>query len=275
MDRERAETPRTGGRRSALPAADGDEMALENDSKALSRQRYGKYAQRYVTSKTLEIGRPDSGWEALDVATGGGHTALKFAPYAARVVATDLTVEMLRAARAHLLAQGATNVWFVAADAEDLPFRTGKLELVTCRIAPHHFPNVPRFVAECARVLKPGGRLLVQDHVLPEDEQAAQYVDAFEKLRDPSHNRAFGEAEWRALFEGAGLTVERVEQVIKRHEFLPWAERQGCTPEVIARLESMLHQAPLLAAEWLQARDVGSPAATFVNHHIIISGRNG
>jgi hypothetical protein len=85
-------------------------------------------------------------------------------------------------------------------------------------------------------VLKAGGLLLVQDHVLPEDEQAARYVDAFERLRDPSHNRAYAQTEWVDMFRTARLKVEHTEQIIKRHAFMPWAERQGCTPETIERL---------------------------------------
>jgi hypothetical protein len=58
-------------------------------------------------------------------------------------------------------------------------------------------------------VLKPGRLPLVQDHALPDDKQAVRYVDRFEKLRDPSHNRAYDEGEWRGMFRDAGLTAVR------------------------------------------------------------------
>jgi SAM-dependent methyltransferase len=261
------------------------------DSKTLSQQRYTQYAQGYVTSKAhakgaelkrlVEIARPQPDWSVLDVATGGGHTALAFAPHVARVVATDLTPKMLEKAEAHITGQGATNVEFKPADAEDLPFEDGTFDLVTCRIAPHHFPDCARFVREGARVLrspepvegKSGGLLLVQDHVLPDDEGAARAVDAFERLRDPSHNRAFDEGEWRGMFEAAGLRVEHTEQVVKRHAFLDWALRQGCTPEAIEQLVEVMQQAPTIAAKWMQPQDWDTPEATFANHHIIIAGR--
>jgi SAM-dependent methyltransferase len=144
---------------------------------------------------------------------------------------------------------------------------------VTCRIAPHHFPDAPQFVNEAARVLKAGGGLLVQDHVLAEDANTAAYADHFEKLRDPSHNRAFNETEWRAMFTEAGLIVEHTEQLTKRHNFLDWAQRQGNSPELIAQLEGLLRDAPPRATAWLEAEAVGQPEASFVNHHIIILGR--
>jgi ubiquinone/menaquinone biosynthesis C-methylase UbiE len=253
------------------------------NSKTLSQERYTQYAQGYVISQAhakgaelarlVEIARPQPDWVVLDVATGGGHTALAFAPHVAWVVATDITPKMLEKAAAYVTSQGATNVAFKPADAEDLLFEDAAFDLVTCRIAPHHFPDCARFVREGARVLKPDGLLLVQDHVLPDDEEAARTVDDFERLRDPSHNRAFDEGEWQGMFEDAGLTVEHTEQIVKRHAFLDWAQRQGCTPEIVEQLIEMIQQAPPIAAEWMQPQDWGMPEATFANHHIIIAGQ--
>lgn len=255
------------------------------DYKTLSREQYTKHAQGYVTSKAhakapelarlVEIAQPQPDWMVLDVATGGGHTALAFAPHVARVVATDLTPKMLETAEAHIAGQGATNVEFRLADAEDLPFDDGAFDLVTCRIAPHHFPDCARFVREGVKVLREGGLLLVQDHVLPDDEEAARAVDDFERLRDPSHNRAFSEGEWRFMFEDAGLDVDHTEQIVKRHAFIPWAERQGCTPETISQLIAMMQHAPTRAKEWMDPQDWTTPEATFANHHILIAGRRG
>ena len=259
-------------------------MPNGRNQKALSQQRYSQFAQGYVSSSShakgadldrlLELARPQADWIVLDVATGGGHTVLKFAPHVAQVIATDLTPRMLEAAANHITGKGMVNVVFELADAEDLPYETARFDLVTCRIAPHHFPDAARFVRESARVLKQGGLLLVQDHVLPTNAAAGRYVDSFEKLRDPSHNRAYNESEWRGMFLEVPLTVEHTEQIIKRHEFSSWAARQDCSPEVVVRLEEMMADAPAAAAEWLRPHDFGSPGATFVNHHIIIAGRS-
>lgn len=255
----------------------------QQDSKSLSEQRYTEFAEGYVKSEThakgadldrlIAIAQPQSDWVVLDVATGGGHTALKFAPHVARVVASDLTPRMLEKAAAFITEQGASNVTFKQADAENLPFDDAMFDLVTCRIAPHHFPDCQKFVTESARVLKSGGLLMVQDHVLPDDEAAAKHVDDFEKLRDPSHNFAFTQAGWVGMFENAGLTVTHTEHLTKQHHFVDWAERQGCTPGTIGKLVQMLEAAPPIAAAWMQADHIGTPEATFVNHHLIIAGR--
>ena len=257
-------------------------METSNDFRALSQERFGAFAQKYVNSKgharggeldrLVAISDPQPDWVILDVATGGGHTALRFAPLVARVVATDITPRMLERAQGFIEGQGIGNVTFEPADAEDLPFGDEAFDLVTCRIAPHHFPQPSGFVREGARVLRKGGMLLVQDHAMPEDPEAARYIDAFERLRDPSHNRGYAESEWVDMFHAAGLTVEHTEQIIKRHEFVPWAERQGCTAEVMEHLVAMVEQAPPGATEWMQPSAFGTPDAAFVNHHIIIAG---
>ncbi len=255
-------------------------MTEIEDPKELSRRRYSRYADGYVTSTThargadlellVEMAAPRPDWRALDVATGGGHTALAFSARVAEVTATDLTPEMLGKAEKHLIGAGANNVAFRVADAENLPFDAEAFDLVTCRIAPHHFPDCQRFLAESARVLEPGGCLALQDHVLPADQDAARYIDAFEKLRDPSHNRAYSESEWRQMFATAGLVVERVEEVTKRHDLAAWATRQGATAEVLAELAERLRDAPAVAAAWMEIEDLGTDRASFVNHHILI-----
>jgi ubiquinone/menaquinone biosynthesis C-methylase UbiE len=255
---------------------------MSDDIKSQAQERFGKFAQGYVDSKThaqggelarlLELAQPQSDWLALDVATGGGHTALAFAPHIRQVVAYDLTPLMLQAAR-KFITQQVENVAFVAGDAENMPFADARFDLITCRIAAHHFPDVFKFAQSCRRVLKPGGTLLIQDIVLPDDEKAARYVDSFEKLRDPSHNRAYAEYEWRGTFLDAGLSVDSTEIILKRHEFLPWAQRQGCTPEVIERLQVMLLRAPQTVLDWMQPEYAGTDYATFCNRHLIIRGR--
>lgn len=259
-------------------------MTDKKDSKSLSQERYTQYAEGYVTSQThakgsdldrlVAIAEAQSDWVMLDVATGGGHTALKFSPYVKHVTATDLTPRMLDKAKVFITEEnGVTNVDFKQADAENLPFDDQEFDFVTCRIAPHHFPNVQRFVSECARVLKSGGVLLVQDHVLPEDEDSARYVDHFETVRDPSHNRAFNQSEWITMFESAGLTVEHTEDYMKVHDFLDWSKRQGNDDATIATLIQLLNDAPTIAKDWMDAKEWGTESATFVNHHLIIRGR--
>lgn len=253
------------------------------DSKSLSRERYTQYGGSYITSLNhargaeldllVEMAQPESYWIMLDVATGGGHTALKFSPYVEQVIATDLTPKMVERAAAFSNSLGVKNVRFEPADAENLPFKDEQFNLVTCRIAAHHFPHPMRFIRESVRVLCRGGLLLVQDQVLPEDNLSARYVDQIERLRDPSHNRAYSQTEWMNMFQSSGLMIERVEGIVKKHILNTWARRQGCSMATIDRLETMINDAPPIAADWLSAQISENKELTFVNHHILICGR--
>lgn len=260
----------------------GSPVSGSDEQKRHSQQRFAAHAQGYVNSSThakgvdldllLAMVAPQPHWHALDVATGGGHTALKLAPHVASVVASDLTPAMLDAA-AGFVGPQAANVRYAASDAERLAFAAGSFDLVTCRIAPHHFPDAFRFVQECARVLKPGGSLVVQDHAAPDDERAARYIDAFERLRDPSHHHAYAVYEWQGMLLDAGLRVERVETLRRTHELLPWAQRQSCPPEVIERLHLLLEQAPAEVRAVMNPQHPGTPAATFDDRHLLILGK--
>jgi SAM-dependent methyltransferase len=253
------------------------------DAKRLSKQRFGERAQRYVQSaahafgadlqRMIDLAQPQPHENVLDIAAGGGHTALAFASYVREVIASDLTQAMLNAAKRDHTAKGISNIRYVLADAEQLTFPDASFDLVTCRIAPHHFPDVYRFAVECYRVLKPGGRLIIMDQTVPEDEPSARYIDAFERLRDPSHHRLYSEIEWRGTFLDAGFAVLSSEIVTKPTSLFDWAKVQDCSPQIIERLQILLTQAPKIVHDWWQSECVGTADAKFRHTYVIIAGK--
>jgi ubiquinone/menaquinone biosynthesis C-methylase UbiE len=157
------------------------------------------------------------------------------------VIASDLTPEMLDHAIPYLEAQGVSAERLVA-DAQDLPLAGDSVDIVTCRIAPHHFPDPAAFVAEVARVLRPGGRFLLVDSTVP-DGPVGDLFNAYETVRDPSHVRSLTVEEWTALLEGAGFRIEAVEPFRKRHEFDDWTARMRVPAEDRERLQAMMRDA--------------------------------
>lgn len=241
-------------------------------TKDLIRDQFGTNASAYLTSPThaqgaslarlVELVRPAADWRVLDIATATGHTALAFAPYVEAVVGLDLTPQMLALAARLASERGVANLSIVVGDVEDLPFDAQTFQAVTCRIAPHHFPDIPLFVHEAVRVLKPGGLLAIVDNIVPgsrlrgkkadRQREAGAYVNAFEKLRDPSHVRCLSLEEWLDILAGAGLVLENQERLDKRLTFETWAARHDLTNQ--QRLRAMLLRAPEAALDFLEPR---------------------
>ncbi len=236
-------------------------MDLANH-KGRVREQFGRAAADYVESPTHAGGDDlaqlvawaEGGPEkvALDVATGGGHTALALAGVYGRVVATDLTEEMLEAAREHARSRGAGNVEFRVADAEALPFDDESFDAVSCRIAPHHFDDVPRFVAEAARVLRPGGLFLLEDNSAPEDPELARFLNLVERVRDATHNRSLPASEWCRVIGEAGLEVEEERLFPKTHGLEQWLSRSHASAEARRRVERLFLEATPRAREALR-----------------------
>jgi SAM-dependent methyltransferase len=256
---------------------------VDMDAKHVAQERFGKYAASY-TAPWHNAAGPDLEliarlvgdhplWVALDIATGGGHTALAVAPHVARVVATDITAPMLGAAREFVLSRGAGNIDFALADAEDLPFPACSFDLVTCRIAAHHFPDPARFVLEVLRVLQPGGLFILQDQVTPEEAGTAEWVTRFENRRDPSHQRALSPSEWLALLGASGLSVETDDHFEKRLDLVKWVADQQGTESDLAELRAWLRQAPPAVQDWMHPTDVDTDQAGFSIHHRVFSAR--
>jgi SAM-dependent methyltransferase len=169
------------------------------------------------------------------------------------VIASDITGEMLEEARKLAAAKGFANMEVAAADAEALPFEDQRFDLVTCRIAAHHFPDVPRFVREVKRVLKAGGTFALVDNIAPDALSTPGFSDAelrtaaltynvFEKVRDPSHGRCLGLTEWGGIIGAAGFEPKHSERLPKDMEFAPWVERMAVDAAKVARLRAMLEE---------------------------------
>lgn len=265
-------------------------------SKTLVQQQFGQHAAAYVTSavhakgaslaRVVELVDPKAGWRALDVATGAGHMALAFAPHVDRMIASDITPEMLAETAKLAASKGYANVETAAADAEALPFADASFDLVSCRIAPHHFANVPRFIAEAGRVLRPGGTFALVDNIAPDpdttpgfsaDELAAADLvyNLFEKIRDPSHGRALTAAAWRGLMAGSGLTTAHQEIMAKTMPFRPWVEQQSVTPERIAHLERIVAGASPCLAAFLLPAPLPDGDFTFTLRELVLIARKG
>jgi SAM-dependent methyltransferase len=166
----------------------------------------------------VEWCEPGHDVKVLDVATGGGHVARRLRAEGCTVVTADPAPGM----QADVLAP-----------ADHLPFEDGSFDVVTCRIAAHHFPDIRAAVQEMARVSN--RLLLIEDNVF-----RGEHVEEAERLRDPTHVRCYSEDEWKEVITDAGFEVEQVERFDRRQSVDAWLARVDTPPDVAARIRQLL-----------------------------------
>lgn len=167
---------------------------------------------------------PLSGDEhVLDAGCGAGAFAFAVAPLVRDVVGVDQDAALLAAARERAPA----NCSFVEGDVAALPFGYGAFDVVGCLRVLHHTPRPSLVVSELARVVRPGGRLLVVDQLGDVDPLRSLALDRFEKERDPSHARLLPDADIRAFLEANDLVVVHDEVVRETREIEGYLDAAG------------------------------------------------
>jgi SAM-dependent methyltransferase len=166
----------------------------------------------------VEWCEPAEGVSVLDVATGGGHVARRLRERGANLVTVDPAPGMQAD---------------VIAPAEHLPFADGSFDAVACRLAAHHFSDVLASVKEMARVAK--HRVVICDNTFV--SEASEEAD---RLRDPSHVRNYGVAEWESFFELAGLAVAEQRFMERPLEIEQWLARAQTPAADAARVKELL-----------------------------------
>jgi ubiquinone/menaquinone biosynthesis C-methylase UbiE len=230
---------------------------VTEELKKLVQQQFAKNAESYATSashgrgaslgRAVELARPHATDRALDVATAAGHTAMALAPHVRSVVGLDLTLAMFVPAARLARERGLANIAWLAGDVERMPVASGSFEIVVCRISLHHWPDAARGIQEMARVARSGGRVVLVDNVVPDDAHLAEFVNHYERVRDPSHHRCYSLNQLQTMFVAAGLRIESTEQSDKAIGFDDWVKRMQVPIPLIADLRLML-QTPEAAA---------------------------
>ncbi|MGI9482130.1 MAG: ArsR/SmtB family transcription factor [Hyphomicrobiales bacterium] len=205
----------------------GDDEVLRDDLKRLEKVRkarnekaalhfdaiagdWDRIRSLHVSEKIVEKAMADAvGSDKIemlvDAGTGTGRVLEMFAPLAQSAIGIDASHEMLSIARARLEQSGLKHAQVRQGDIYNLPFSTGTADLVTIHQVLHFLDDPAASLAEAARVLKPGGRMLIVDFAPHE----------LEFLREEQAHRRLG------------ITLEQMER---------WAERAGLS---ISAYESM------------------------------------
>jgi SAM-dependent methyltransferase len=218
----------------------------------------------------LNLVDPNKNDLVLDVATGTGNTALAFAPFVATVTGVEISPMMLEQAKTRVAREQILNAEFLEGDAEHLPFADSSFTIVTSRHAPHHFHDVPKFLSEVVRVLKPRGRFVMSDQIVIHSEDQA-WVNEFQRTRDPSHFMQRLLAQWQDLFHKAGLIWIKDQLVPYKLEFDWWVQMGACDSEQIKTLERMAFEVDQSRRHRLNLKyDAGGRILSFLEPMLVV-----
>ena len=225
---------------------------VRSSNEAVQAQ-FSRQAQKYEASPVHAEGE-DLKWivevaslmgteRVLDVGTGTGHTAMALSRSARTVIGADLTERMVESAAFLAEERGLVNVQFIVSDVVRMPFPSAHFDLVTCRLAAHHFVEPDGAVAEMARVLKPGGRVILVDHIAPENRMLDQFINRLDWLRDESHVREWTIPEWLDRLRRAGIDAQAVRRWNLPLDFNWWIQQSSPTEERREEIVQMLKSA--------------------------------
>ena len=163
-----------------------------------------------------------------DLGAGEGSSALLLAQRAARVIAVDSSAKMIEVGRELSLRHGVKNIDYRLGDLEEVPIGSGEVDLVFFSQSLHHALHPERALAEAARILVPGGRIVILDLIRHRFEEARElYADEW---------LGFSEAEMESMLERAGFAKIETTVVDKEPEtpqfqtLLAVAEKRPVSP---------------------------------------------
>jgi ubiquinone/menaquinone biosynthesis C-methylase UbiE len=246
----------------------------ESDAKKIFGKRASFYAASgchrdpEVLARVVKLSSPEPGFSALDIATGTGHTALALAPHVGFLVGIDVTPEMLGEARRAIPDPLNARIEFALADTHRLPFRDLSFHLLTCRRAAHHFTDILGAMREWKRVVRPGGRIVVDDRSVPDDDVIDECMNELDRYHDPSHVRQYRRGEWRDMLETVGFRIESIELYTKHR---PLSSLTDHVPrERVTRIVQMIEDLDAAQREAMQMMEIDGEVH-FNHWYIMIS----
>ncbi len=213
---------------------------------------------------------------ALDVATGAGHTGLFLAGAGWDVTLADISPAMLKRTAATARERG-LRVETREHTAELFPYADSVFELVTCRVAAHHFSDPAAFVHETARVLKPGGAFLLIDGSIEDGQPVAEeWLHNVEKYRDKSQHTMLSQQTLARLSENAGLWVVFSElQPFKQPDLNWYFETAATTPENQAKVLELVRHAPTEARNLFRLTEEDGKTVWWWQRLVLVARKTG
>jgi ubiquinone/menaquinone biosynthesis C-methylase UbiE len=222
-------------------SSDSATKLSDEELKAHVRERFTKTAEVFgqyaVTNRVTEaetlarmVGANEND-RGVDLASGPGTLALRFARHVRWICALDLTPAILERARQTAAHDGLLEkISFTLGDAQAVPLADGSLDFAVTSYSLHHISDPGRVIAEMSRVVKKGGRVGVIDIEAPENPEIRALNHRIEFIRDDSHARSLTQGEFETMFAAAGLRITALEHKSHPRTFEHWMHVAGWKP---------------------------------------------
>lgn len=218
------------------------------------REEFSRQSRSFGTSAAMtsaqtlgaliELVPDDADAHWVDVACGPGVIARAMASRVGSVSGVDLTPAMIEEAERRAGDEEVESVSFSIGEATALDFPDASLDGAITRLSLHHIPAPGRVVAEMARVVRPGGWIVVSDLAADPDGQAAVWREEIERLRDPSHWACRTPESLRRMGAAAGLVIEHEQLVSVDIDFDDWLARGSGGRSAASLIDQLLAQQP-------------------------------
>ena len=195
------------------------------------------------TDSIVALADPAAADRVLDIACGPGYLTMALAQRTAAAVGLDATDKFIFGAANEAARKGIGNLRFVVGDVMRLAFGDSSFDLVACKMAFHHFPEPAQVLAQMARVVRPGGKIIIADLLTFEDPERADYHNRLERLCDPSHARSLCEAEFEALFASHELRIAAKKQAVISVPMAAWLAHAAPPADHVARIRELVQPA--------------------------------
>jgi SAM-dependent methyltransferase len=193
----------------------------------------------------VELVPADAEAKWLESACGTGLVSRALVGKVGSVAGVDLTPAMIGEAKRGAADEGIENAGFSVGDATALEFVDGSFDGAVTRLSLHHIPVPARVIAEMARVVRPGGWIVVGDLVADEaDGEAAVWREEIERLRDPSHWVCRTPEQLRGMGSEVGLTLDQEQLIPLDIDFDDWLARGSGGRAAAPLVDELLAQRP-------------------------------
>jgi ubiquinone/menaquinone biosynthesis C-methylase UbiE len=241
---------------------------MSKSHETLVDAQFSPQAQAYVDSpvhsrgedldRIEQLAQRATPMNALDLGTGGGHVAYRLARHARKVIAVDLSQDMLAAVKATAISRGLTNIETERSAAEDLPFPDATFDFCACRLSAHHWRDLEAGLQQAHRVLRKDSPAIFVDVYSPGVALLDTHLQSVEILRDTSHVRDYAMSEWLAVLARNGFGIQATRAWRIPTQFDSWIARMRTPPELAQAIRALQTSASDTVREYFRIQSDGS-----------------